>query len=309
MVFCLGYLVAPLGSSMLHVDLMRSALILFPHGVAIAYVSSLSKRKNLYKYHLLSLPSLALPFSYDVVRYYLPVISAYMIFVSISSARDWKGPFKRSLQLVALSYFGLAMYSVTPSTNVFVDGLKLLTYPLTLIYAVSGQSFPKTFGEGANWALLFASSILTFSLLSYPLVLSKLTLVALVLYLISIKLYRFKDFWSKVKAMSNNEVAYKANEYFLLGHLWVAASVPAAFAYFHSPLALLHALVLGFVALHIFVHFPLMVPIILEIRNKRRYNQAPFALTLPAAYLWPLLKHLAWALLALGFLSLISIIA
>ena len=304
----MAYASAIFGFRTVHEDLMRSAIVIFPHGVAIAYASSLSKRKDLYKLHYLSLPLVFLPLNYDLIRYYLPVVTAYFVPFALVSSKEWKGPFKRSLELMALSYLALGAYSLYPSPNPFTDAIRLLAYPLTLIYAVSSQSFPKTFGDRANWALAFLSSSLAISALFYPHSISILVLVSLILYFASIRLYRFRDYLRKVEAMKANQIAYKANKYFLYGHLWALASVLAPFVYFNNTLALLHSLLLGFISIHIFIHFPLMVPIILRIRNKRRYNQLPFLFALASAYVWPLAKQAAWISFALSLLSLISII-
>ncbi|ALU12700.1 hypothetical protein EYM_06570 [Ignicoccus islandicus DSM 13165] len=307
-VFAIGYVVSVAKLNWLHIDLMKSALVLFPHGVAIAYASSLSKRKELYKLHLLSLPLIALPFSYDIVRYYLIIVSSYFVPFTLLSSKDWKGPFKRSLELVAVSYLALALYSAIRANDPFIDGVRLLVYPITLIYAVSSQSFPKTFGDQAHWGLVFTSSVLAFSILLYPNPASVLTVASLFLYLVSIKLYKFREYLAKVESMKDKPIPYRANRYFLYGHLWVIVSTLAPLLYFNSPLAFLHSLVLGFISLHIFIHFPLMVPIILRIRNAKRYNQLPYPFAIISAFVWPFAKDLAWISFLVGFALLLRIV-
>ena len=300
LIFTAALLLAP-ASPGLHIDLMRSSVILFPHAVAIAYVSSLSKRR--WKgVELLNAPLFLLPLNYDLLKHYLVVPSLHAAVHSFLSSKAWKGPFKRSLQMVSLSYVALAIYSLT-SSSPFIDAVRLLAYPITLIYAVSCQSFPKTYGEEANWPLAFASSLAAFSFLLYPAPLYYLGLASTFTYLISIKLYKLGEYYSKVKQMEGT--AGKAQEYFLLGHAFVAPSVLWPWLFSTDPLSLLHSTLLGFVALHVFIHFPFMVPIILRVRNRRRYCKLVFPLAELAALSWPLQRHLAYLLFLTAYATLL----
>ncbi|HIH90437.1 hypothetical protein [Ignicoccus hospitalis] len=284
----------------LHIDFMRAAVVTFPHGVALAYVASLSKgeRRELLP---LNAPLLALPFWYDGLKHYLAAPALHVALWALSSSSKWKGAFRRSLQAVAISYFALTIYSIT-SADPVTDAVRLLAYPFALIYAVSCQSFPKTFGEEANWPLAFASSALSLALLAYPHPSYALGFFSPLVYLVAAKFYNLPKYYKKVKGLEG--VARRAQEYFWWGHALV---IPSSFLPLlaKEPLTSLHASLLGFVALHIFIHFPMMVPIILKVPNRRRYCKLPLPLALLSATVWPHQRHLAYALFLLAYSTLL----
>ena len=79
--------------------------------------------------------------------------------------------------------------------------------------------------------------------------------------------------------------AWRAHLYFLEGQL---AAALAALAYAvealagADPIAEAHLVDMGFIAVHIYIHAPLMIPIIYGLRSGKRYNPSPYLLLLAA---------------------------
>ncbi len=294
----LGMVFSIMRNHVIHMYLMISTMILFPHAVALAYVSSLNRKDSALREAalLLSLPLVIMPLSFNVVKLYSIIPFSIMVIYSLASSRLWKGSPRYSLILVGVSYVYLTI-SMIMHGGLVTTAIHLLSYLITLIVAVTSHSLPSTFRDEALWPFSFISaftSSLTF--ISY-----KLIFIPLIFYAIGVRLWSLPRYLKIIERYDKRTFAYRGNRYFLMGHAFVLPSVAvSSLACLGGPLTLLHAILLSFVTIHIYIHTPMMLPVILRIRHRRNYMNWIFILPLLSAALWPFVKDLAWLLYASG---------
>lgn len=164
-------------------------------------------------------------------------------------------------------------------------------FPVPMIYAVSLHSFPKTYGHTFSrpWATLtllahVAGAVLALTGLQAGFVLMA---ASMVLYLPAIGIHRVPEALEFASRLGS--VARKAHTYLVTGYVFAAAAAIyticlQALAYLgYAPLLqVIHAVLMGFVGMHIYTHAPLMLPVMLATPTARRYTPAPYALLLAA---------------------------
>ncbi len=214
-----------------------------------------------------------------------------------------RGSVRASLAASAFSnaltavYLGVAAHTLRG--NPVLVGLGLLyAFPVPMIFAVSLHAFPSTYGRKPLWPLLplpfalAAAASLGLAVEARPapwiLVAAALSLVA---YIPAARIHEAPRIAGEVSRERKPPIVVKTHKYFLWGHVYVAIIV-AYILYLASLRAagwpvrlgcLIHATAIGFAGLHIFIHAPMMLPVILGIPTARRYNVSPYALLAIAA--------------------------
>jgi hypothetical protein len=196
----------------------------------------------------------------------------------------------------------------------------LLVYPVQMIYSVTLNSLPSTYGRRPVYPLLplpYALATLAAALVlarpgeaALAAVLGSASTLA---YLPAVRIHEIPRLWrEEVRGSRRPPIVVATHKYFLEGHVFVAVmaayAVAAAILYeagwLPTPVCIAHALAVGFSGLHILIHAPLMLPVILGIHTARRYNPLGYALLViapPAACLSPdLLAPLVLAAVAVG---------
>ncbi len=295
---CVGLIYSMMRNVNAHMELMVTTAILFPHAVALAYVSSLNRRDFVLREvtFFTSLPLVLMPLNFTLIKSYSVIPFTLMIVYSALSTRLWKGSVKYSLLIVAISYVYLT-YALLHSNDVLALALDLSAYLITLIVAVTSHSLPSTFRDEALWYVSMASAIST----SLVFINYKYVIIPLLLYFVGAKLWKLPRYLEIVKRYDRRSFAYRGNMYFLVGHAFVIASIVlTSIAALADPLTFLHAFLLSFVTEHIYIHAPMMLPVILRIRHKRNYMNWIYVFPLISAILWPFLKDLAWLVYVIG---------
>jgi hypothetical protein len=105
--------------------------------------------------------------------------------------------------------------------------------------------------------------------------------------------------------------------YYLEGHAYVIAivvlivlyTIPAMHAgcNLNCVLLELHLLALGFAWMHVAIHAPMMIPVILGVRHAKRYTQAPYVFALLSAVLWPFMGIVSLILIILSLAGMIYV--
>ena len=274
----LFFLVSPF-DFVLHADFMPSAVFLFVNALAVAYLSSLTKARSSWPLSLLGLlPLISTDFA-------IPVLVAMALF-SFWCATKLEDSARLSAAGAGLAYLYALPWAFYGTCSYF------LIYPIAMIFAVSLHTFPRTFRE-RPFELLGYASLLTHPLFFFS---HYFLALSLAMYFVAAKYYKLREFCSFAKGVGG--VAGRGLSYYCYGHAFALASVTYPFLF--KGLSFLHAFMLGFVSIHIFIHMPTMLPPLLGIPNARRYNLYPYVLSLAASASWPFFKDLAWLLYALA---------
>lgn len=303
-----------------HANLMLlGSLILFPYSVAVAYVASVARNPW---------PSL-LPISVGAVLLYptpvladgnlqapMAVLAALAIAGFLGAASSLmvgpgrKGAVRLSLYLVGITMLGLALASIVEAyseTSIFTETLVLiLAFPVPLIYSVTVNSLPSTFSDKPSTAasvlsvtLSIAASVLVG--LGYTRPGFYLAAASLVLYLYAARFHRLGAYWRRVSSMPRTP-ARAGLEYFIQGHVAVVIVTVVVLAELLAypsrcgVICVIHGLALGFASMHVWIHGPMMVPVILGMRHGRRFNPLPYITLLAAVAVYPLSHPLALVL-------------
>jgi hypothetical protein len=261
----------------------------------------------------------------------LALASVGLIFASYRTAYDRTGSLRISLKLFAVTYaFTLAasILWVTKDTDkVFpIFSLSLVSvYTIPLIYSVTVHSLPSTFNDKPSVPAAYSSVILAgfggLLLLNIDFVKFGVFMVFLstVVYLYGARVYKFKKYLNNVsQRLDRNSDAFKGLKYYLDGHLaviiLVIVMVAVQFWYViaygcnrECILLALHMLTLGFAWLHVAIHAPLMLPVILGLKHAKRYNVAPYILTILASITWLWMGLLSLALILLSFVAMVYV--
>jgi hypothetical protein len=281
---------------------------LFPYSVSVAYVAS-----ALNKYYpsqlpialgvllLAPTPLLALSVGEEWANL-LVVIAGILGFASAFYTSVFKrGSVRLSMQLVAITNLLAVITAIV--RQCWAQGLLFsyyslamtISYPVTLIYAVTVHALPSTFKDKPHVTVSWLLPVLT--IVSALLILTDkaelggvLAILSAYLYIVAAKLYKLKEYFQLASKFPEGPARGGAY-YFLEGHIAVIILIVLITVYMVLPgcnvLCLLHLYALGFSSLHVMIHGPMMVPVILGIRHKRRFNPSPYVFQLIAMALFP----------------------
>lgn len=319
------------GRRLTHANLMLyGVLMLFPYSVALAYVASVARKHFLYllltgigTLLLIPLPLITI-LGYNEEHALLVLIVAGVLGAASTSMTigGRKGSVRLSLTLVTSSFASMAIASaaiISVGALGLVDlGLSLvLAFPVPLIYAVTVHSLPSTFDDHPNytlsyplpWLSLFASLLVV---LKHNTMANYIIIFTLILYIYSARLYKWRKYSERLNRLPEGP-ARKGMKYFLWGHISVIFAIIVIIAYLLdwpvkcTPICHLHMLTLGFVSLHVWIHGPMMLPVILSLRHRRRFTPLPYILLLTAMIVFPISMEAALALYLASLLATIYI--
>ncbi|HIQ23975.1 MAG TPA: hypothetical protein EYH50_02890 [Pyrodictium delaneyi] len=216
---------------------------------------------------------------------------------------------RASYMHISLSYIVSSVLAFIAYSDAGIRGAAVaLTYSLLLplVYAVSFQSFTMTCGLKpvlwllpASTAASLVSGVAAITGSSYA---GPAALISMVLYIIGARLYEVKRCMHGGKA---------ARRYFAIGHIAVlVATVLSIYAIAGGtgPYAL-HTVLIGFVGVHIAVHAPMMVPVVVGLSNARRFTPLPYVLLLAAVPAWSYSCRASMLLLVAWLFFTVAIVA
>ena len=215
--------------------------------------------------------------------------------------------------LLAAAYLAGAA-SIRPPPVIAGLGL-LYALPLPMIYSVTLNALPSTYKFEPSPAGILLAYILAGMAAALglepahaptwaPLAAALSTLA----YIVGVRAYRAYSLALKAVSEAPSRVAAETHKYFLWGHIYVIliSAYLVALTLLNTALGgvklgcIIHGFAIGFSGLHIFIHAPMMLPVILGIPTARRYNPAPYALLATAAVA-PCIGHwLMWPTLLAG---------
>ena len=319
------------GLRLAHAELMTLAVLpVFVVSVAAAYgVSGLRQTDPLYA----AAASLAVA---------APISAAALSVASVALSKAWllsaalaysfvplamgslasraKLDVRLSVGLLGLSLLLGAAELLLVRAGFFVRALLFLELSvLGAIYAVSIHAFPSTFGDPPSVTL----SALTFALLAAGLALAVAGLVRagvlvagipMITYLFAMRLERIESYFKKAY-QTRNPVARAGTLYFVDGHAFAAAFSAISFIAvvlwylgLAPTLVVVHLVAIGLVGTYIFIHAPMMLPVILRWTSARRYNLTPYVLLAAGAALWPVNMHVSFFFVGLAIIFLVLIV-
>ncbi len=333
----LALVAALLGYYWYHVSLIAGGVLVgFVASIASSYIVSGIRGKEsslmgLAKALLLVVPAAApfTPLAGVLIGPWALGVSASVVLLAASipafiAASLTRGSVRASMAGIGVSsLYGAVYLAVGCLTGSVYDYIYFYTgllyaYPVPMIYSVSIHSFPSTYREkpvlplyAAAMAVLAAGLALTLQGMDYGFPVSA---ASMLLYYPAIGLHRAGRVLSKIKE-ARNPIVRKTHMYFLAGHFYALLATFIAILYtvlyMSDPLSPLecitHSLALGFVGLHIYIHAPLMLPVILGIPTARRYNQSPYAALLLSLLVFCINRDLALVLVAAS-LALLALI-
>ena len=328
LVIALYYLVA--GEPHTHARYMLyGVLLLFPYSVSVAYVASALNRYHPWQIpiaagvlFLAPTPLVALSVGEEWANL-LVVIAGFLGFASaLYTASMKKGSVRLSLELVAVTSLLASVVAIV--RQCFAGGLLFsyyslamtIAYPVTLIYAVTVHALPSTFRDRphgwASWLLPALTLLAALLVLDGRARLGALAgLASAYVYIFAAKLYRLGDYF-RVASRFPEGPARGGAYYFLEGHVAVIILVVIMTVYLAWPgcsvICLLHLYALGFSSLHVLIHGPMMLPVILGLRHRRRFNPSPYVFQLLAALLFPFSGDAALAMYVLAILASAAIV-
>lgn len=304
---------------------LYGAILLFPHSVAIAYVASAARRpaKPLILASLTTIsyligPLLAL-YTNTIADILFIISSLTIAYASLEISKERKASVRISLLLTTYTYIITVITIIlTDLYNIsFPEKALALTiaYPLTLIYAVTIHSFPSTFGDQPNPGIApiphVIAALAAILVILNPQIALLLATLSLLAYIPTARLYKIRNYYEKIKGMDPSKPAYKGMKYFLDGHASVIINIITTIILTMylmktwSTLAALHLLLLGPVLIHIAIHEPMMIPVILGIKHKRLFFKEVYIMPILASIVWPFNPPLAYLILIIYFLLLI----
>ncbi len=324
----LGLYAAVSGNYCVHMALMAyGVLLLFPYSVGVAYIVSGGGRGvSAAGVPLLLAAALLAPLGRVGAAAFASVLAGAAGLVDAAeAARGRRGSVGLSLGLSAAAMAGMAveqaMAALLPRAGGclgVIDGLSAaLGFPVPLVYAVTVHSLPSTFGDRGRAApaaaavlLAVASSMLVLVRLHAGIVLA---LVSTILYLYGAGFDRLGRYLSRARSVRG--AAGRGLLYFAWGHVAAAASAAMLLACGLAALAsaaglywLLHCYTLGFLSIHVWIHGPMMLPVLLRLRHRRRYTLLPYVSTLPSAALFPVAREPALLLYVAALASTVLIV-
>lgn len=303
-------------------------LPIFISGVSISYSSSSLKPSDKFSSIILlfqiSTALLILILSIITIVtnkiYYLIISLVYYGLVNIFTATRPKGDVRLSVALIGYSGILSSIFLILNSSkNVFELAIGFIfVYAISVIYAVTIHSFPNTFKDKPNIFFVYLLFILqTFSTLIYTYYFKISVIlfsISILIFYLSINIFRYKKYTSF--AINTTNVYAKAGTlYFLYGQeisaLYSIIILISSILFYFNIITLLdfiHLLIIGFVGIHIFIHAPLMLPVILRWTSARRYSLLPYILIVISALIWPFDMHIAFLFVVLAIVFLVLIV-
>jgi len=284
----IGLLSLPLRWYQVHMHFMGMGVISFAAGVNISFWTSVTRKRGSVLAALLhSLSLLLLP-----LGSLLGWGTALIAFVSLTGLFFLIPSRKKSLVYLLELYSFLSLLSTVLSSHQGMEAWITAVewaYPVPLIYAVTLHALPKTYRYRASLPLaipmiaLHALVLCGFDPsrhLMWTSMLSYLGAARLDLALRGLRSVRVRE-------------ALPAHRYLISGYLLLIPLLILSWFMPVNTLGLLHILLLGFVGLHIYAHAPMMVPVLLGIRNAKRFNYSALILLLLATLSWPFNRDVA----------------
>jgi hypothetical protein len=214
--------------------------------------------------------------------------------VAVFSARPARDTVRLSYLGLAAAYAAGGVYLLLPGPGDPFLRLLGLVYAVAVgsIYAVTAHSLPRTYGDRPRrWlvATVYALNLLGALSLGLGGLAAAAVLLAtgMVLYPAAVGLDRLSRYLEKARTVKA-EAARRSHLYFLAGHALVPLMVLyvavgwALLLQGRGWLLLVHGVAAGFTLLHIEIHAPMMVPVILGTGHARRYSPVNYALLAPA---------------------------
>ncbi|MGC9183278.1 hypothetical protein [Caldisphaera sp.] len=243
----------------------------------------------------------------------------YFGLVNLITSTRSKGDVMISVLLIGYTGIlsSLFLY-LNSSENIFQLAIGFIfIYAISSIYAVTIHSFPNTFKDKPKIPIVYLLFALqTISAIIYPFMFRVSVIlfsISAIIFYTSINIYRYKKYNNFAKNTTN--VYAKAGTLYMLYGQEIAALyslillISSILLYYNiiSMLDFIHILIIGFVGIHIFIHAPLMLPVILRWTSARRYSLLPYILIIIAALIWPIDHHVSFLFVALSivFLALI----
>ncbi len=307
---------------------LTGALTLFPASVWVAYAASASRRAAATKWYLASsTAAVALIAAGGLLGYWTvntgpAVVGAGLLLASAAGLivlpRVRREEARLSVALGSLAALSGGVYSLL---YILVTGGEagiparlalglIASFPVPLIHAVTVHSLPSTFKDKPLKPAALAGGALT---LAMPLAFlaseragSAVLAVFLAVYILSARLYRTPSYVGvaggfKSPAARSGALFFAYSHVVSLAYTLVAASAAAAHAAgILGGLQLIHVLAAGFVALHVYIHVPMMLPTILSLPAARRFKLALASVVLAAV------SGLAWSVSRLAALFIAS---
>ncbi len=299
----LSYLGAGIASLLLrlypiHMHLMGMGVLSFAAGVNISFWTSVTREKGSNAaalFHAISL--ILLPFcsllGWGSIAVSVAAISGLLFLIPLR---------RRSLTflLEIYSFLALLMAALRPgSLEVWITGLEW-GYAVPLIYAVTLHSLPRTYRYRPH--VPSAALMLVLHLMALVGVgpTKHLMWASMLVYLAAARVDRAL---SGLRAIRVRE-ALPAHRYLISCYLLLIPLLLISWPLDLDPLGILHILMLGFIGLHVYAHAPMMIPVLLGMRNSKRFNYWAPVLLAMAALAWPFSGNVALFLL-LGSLYLV----
>ncbi len=266
-----------------HMIFMGAGVISFAAGVNISFWASLARRYGSpipMIFH--SLFVISLPIAYLVSNSFGSLFIAIMSLSGILFLLQLR---RGSISFLIEIYSFTALLISSLLSGSLIDRFLWMewAYPVPLIYAVSAHALPRTYKYELNIPFM-AAALLTHAAallrIGPPIY---LMWTSILLYVISLRL----DLTFKAFRSVRVEEAIPAHRYMLSGYLLVFLLGLLFLLIPDDNLSLLHYLLLGFIGLHIYVHAPMMIPVLLGTSNSRRFTLAPLVLIFLAALSWP----------------------
>ncbi|MDP8003073.1 MAG: hypothetical protein ACP5I6_00135 [Caldisphaera sp.] len=317
------------GLGLIHAKIMLiSFLPIFISGVAASYSSSSLKPSDKFASTILILQIssvfLILILSITAIvtnKIILLIVSLfYSGIVNFITATKPKGDIRLSVALIGYTGILSSIFLLLNlSKSIFQLAIGFIfVYAISAIYAVTIHSFPNTFKDKPNTILVYLLFILqTISTLIYQYYFKISVIlysISVIVFYLSINIFKHKKY-SNLATSTTNIYAKAGTLYMLYGQeisaLYSLILLASSILFYYNIITLLdfiHILIIGFVGIHIFIHAPLMLPVILRWTSARRYSLFPYILIFAAALIWPIDMHISFLFVVLAIVFLILIV-
>ncbi len=270
-----------------HMHFMGMGVVTFAAGVNISFWTSVTRRRGsvpatvLHALALLSLPAGSL-LGWGKVVVALVSLTGLLFLLPLR---------RRSLvYLLELYSFLSLLFTVFGSYQGIGAWVAVeWAYPVPLIYAVTLHALPKTYRYRASLPLALTTIVLHALALAGLSSSRHLMWASMLTYLGAARLDLAYLELKSVKVRG----ALPAHRYLIAGYLLLAPLLVLSWFIPVDALGLLHILLIGFVGLHIYAHAPMMIPVLLGIRNAKRFNYPALILLMLAALSWPFNREVA----------------
>lgn len=308
----LGLALAPLGSRLLHIAFLAFGFLpSFTYSIASSYVASLA-RTSASDIAIATAATWSAPLaSLLSPKWSLLLLGLASAYMAVSTAVRYSGRvparFRPSILAVSAAYGSMGLFGVmaglTGKLGIVPAGLGVvLASAVGMIYAVTWHSLPRTFrdtGSLPGLVALYAVHYSSLAALAFGRTGPALMLLGagLLLYGFSSNFHKLGKYVSASRSAPEGP-ARRGRLYFAWGHVMVAASIAAILVLIAAHMAgearlatLVHAIPVGFVGMHIYIHVPMMLPPLFGIKAPGVFTRAPFPLLLVSSLLWPISPH------------------